>query len=290
MRRSKKATQGVALVLCLWFIAVISVMAMGFGYGLRVEALLTSFQADKIQALYLAQAGIYRAIDLLEVDLKADKKEDNKEFCDYIEEDWAQDHTGYLKSEGWFSSDEIDMQGEDISFTIIDEERKVNINTAPREVLEKLPGMDSVKAQAILDWRRDHGLFRVVDELMLVKEISPGDFYGSSSNLGLKDFCTVYPMKGIVINANTAPREVIEAVFNSGDAGTLISGRPFKSLGELFFRLNIHQANVMGNIYLINSNVFTIRSKGTQKDGRVVATIESVYDRSTQSFLSWRES
>jgi competence protein ComEA len=47
----------------------------------------------------------------------------------------------------------------------------VNINTADETALESLPGVGPVTAQAILQWRGDHGGFTSVDELLEVSGI-----------------------------------------------------------------------------------------------------------------------
>ena len=47
----------------------------------------------------------------------------------------------------------------------------VNLNTATQAQLEELPGVGPVTAQAILQWRTDHGAFSAVDELLEVSGI-----------------------------------------------------------------------------------------------------------------------
>ena len=47
----------------------------------------------------------------------------------------------------------------------------VNVNTASRAELESLPEIGPAKAQAILDWRQQHGPFKSVDELKNVPGI-----------------------------------------------------------------------------------------------------------------------
>jgi len=49
---------------------------------------------------------------------------------------------------------------------------KVNINTAPKEDLDKLPGIGPVKAQAIIEGRP----FDKIDDIMKVKGIKKGEF------------------------------------------------------------------------------------------------------------------
>ncbi len=59
--------------------------------------------------------------------------------------------------------------------------QKVNINSADRKELEKLPGIGSVKAQAIIDGRP----YKTTEDLMKVKGIKRGTFDR------IKDFVTV---------------------------------------------------------------------------------------------------
>jgi competence protein ComEA len=47
----------------------------------------------------------------------------------------------------------------------------VNLNTADQTALETLPGVGPVTAQAILQWRTEHGGFTSVDELLEVSGI-----------------------------------------------------------------------------------------------------------------------
>lgn len=47
----------------------------------------------------------------------------------------------------------------------------VNVNTATAEELVRLPGIGLAKANAILDYRKERGAFKSVDELRQVKGI-----------------------------------------------------------------------------------------------------------------------
>ncbi|MGQ9757448.1 MAG: helix-hairpin-helix domain-containing protein [Actinomycetota bacterium] len=53
---------------------------------------------------------------------------------------------------------------------------RVNINTATKEELERLPGIGPTLAQRILEYREAHGGFRSVDELRKVSGIGPKKF------------------------------------------------------------------------------------------------------------------
>ncbi len=47
----------------------------------------------------------------------------------------------------------------------------VNINTADQALLEELPQVGPVTAQAILSWRQEHGGFTAIDQLLDVDGI-----------------------------------------------------------------------------------------------------------------------
>ncbi len=53
---------------------------------------------------------------------------------------------------------------------------KININTAPVEVLENLPRIGPKVAQRIVDFRKQNGPFKKIEELMKVKGIGEKTF------------------------------------------------------------------------------------------------------------------
>ena len=63
----------------------------------------------------------------------------------------------------------------------LDSKEKININTADKEKLKDLDGIDKSKAQAIIDYRKEHGDFISVDEILKVNGI------GTKTYIKIKD-------------------------------------------------------------------------------------------------------
>jgi competence protein ComEA len=62
----------------------------------------------------------------------------------------------------------------------------ININTASKNTLTALPGIGETKAQAIIDYRTEHGPFTRPEQLMDVSGIGPATYEK------LKDLITIY--------------------------------------------------------------------------------------------------
>jgi general secretion pathway protein K len=62
--------RGIALVIVLWIIVLLSIMAASFAYSMRTETTLTTFAMERAQARALAEAGVAYAVQklLLQVD------------------------------------------------------------------------------------------------------------------------------------------------------------------------------------------------------------------------------
>ncbi len=244
-----KAEKGVILILCLWFLASLSLLSLGFAHRTRLELKVTGFQKDRLYALHLAKAGVTRAIAELE-------KDENS--YDSLNESWHA-HPSW-QEEGWFKDKNLEEQGIDVIYHVMDEESRININTASKDLLDGLPGIDEPIASAIIDWRDEDDIpeedgvesayyqslsppyscrnarFETVDELLVVCGITRDTFFGEdtkgngildpneddgplsppSDNMdgaldkGIRDLVTVYG-DGL-INLNTASIDVLCAI------------------------------------------------------------------------------
>jgi general secretion pathway protein K len=128
--------KGLALVLVLWLVVLLSVLATGHARNARIETSLVSRHIESAQARALAEAGVQRAIlDLL-----------------------MSGTTRQWPVNGTVGSFEFDDH--DISIAIRDATGLIDLNTAgsgPLSALISAAGVDQVTQQrivdAILDWR-----------------------------------------------------------------------------------------------------------------------------------------
>ncbi len=208
--------QGIALVLVLWLVTLISVMAAGFSYAMRTETWLTIHAADAAQARSLAEAGLWLAVaDLLRP---------------LSERRWPADGT---PAEAAFGEATITLR-------IQDEAGRIDLNEAGPALLLGLleaastPGHDvTLPRNAILDWRDpDHdrrlpgaedadylsagygakdGPFNSVAELRRVAGMTD-ELYGN-----VRHAVTIHSLRPGV-NPLLAPRLVLEAVPGSDGA------------------------------------------------------------------------
>ena len=62
---------------------------------------------------------------------------------------------------------------------------RIGLNTAEEKDLKRLPGIGEKGAKAIVEYRKEHGPFRSVEELLQVSGIGPGKL------AGLREYVTV---------------------------------------------------------------------------------------------------
>jgi len=220
---NKKAS---VLMISLWILAILVVFALGLGQRATINLRLAGYQKDKIKAACLAEAGIKRAIVELEKDAQ-------KNTYDTLYETWS---TGKDDSNNnIFENIEI-VPGEDEKFSVkvTDEERKININTAPVELLIALlnsPDIDiqdaAEVAASIVNWINTsrepvfkNAPLKTPEELLLALEYfyeqkespekSRDKAYETFSKI--KDKVTVW---GEQLNLNTASDDVLIMLANS---------------------------------------------------------------------------
>ena len=179
----------------LWCLALLSVMVISVLHTARMDLLVVKNYGDRIQAHYLALAGIEKAEALLYRDAE-DRSRSQKNHTGNFYDDPRQFRKVPL-GRGVFSvfrrgrSDE----GGGIIFGVGDEESRLNVNIATADELAKLQNMAPDVATAIVNWRGGNsttiaaemqyyeglqppyqprnGPFQTVRELLMVRGVTP---------------------------------------------------------------------------------------------------------------------
>lgn len=234
------------MITTLWIMAILALLAMGIGFRASLEVRLSKYNMDRLQARYLAKAGIAKAKEYLSRDIN--EKYDTLYECGISLKNEETPETIFgaesnKLGSGSFSvhytrkkEDEEGEESEEIQYGMIDEERKINIKLSNlekmanyKEVLKRLSSNFTEDIiNAIIDWQDSGDVrlsggaegsdydelgyickdaeFESVEELLLVKGM-PIELLDE-----IKEYITVYGDGKI--NINTAPREVLNAVIN----------------------------------------------------------------------------
>lgn len=296
-----KDEKGMILIVTLWILAILTLLAVSFSYRMRVEIKLTQFQIDSLRALYLSKAGINYAIAKL-------KKDTNDEVTSL--------------NEKWASKENVEQWKGKFILSIEDEERRINLNTATKSMLDKL-GLKEDIVCAIIDWRDNDEItlpdgaedgyyqslnkpyhcknapFESIEELLLVKGVTSEILYGEDN---ISQLITVYG-KG-QININTASKKVLSTLpgLNEELAQNIIDYRAGGDLEEgtkddIIFEKSQDIENVDEDIknkysqfkdfITTKSNNFRITSVGI-KD-KVVSKIIAIFNKETDKIIYWKE-
>ena len=156
MRRavaSASGRKGSILVGLLWCLALLSVVVIGVLHTARMDLLVVKNYNDRIQAHYLALAGIEKAKALLYQDSRERSRSGRHHSGNlYNSPDQFRD---VAFGRGRFSVLRAgrEDEGGGVLYGISDEESRLNVNVASADELGKLDGLTSDVVAAILDWR-----------------------------------------------------------------------------------------------------------------------------------------
>lgn len=195
---------GVALIIMLWLMAVLTLVMYAFLGEMQVEYALAGGFADEKKAEQLAWSGVDLASVLVEQDLQG---------WNGLTDPWSHDELQFYEfplGDGCFTLVHP-TYGEEgapkIRWGLEDEASKINVNTATREVLMLLPRMTEEIANSIIDWRDEDSTagtngaeseyyqslnppytcknqpFDTIEELLLVRGVTSEILYGEDTNL-----------------------------------------------------------------------------------------------------------
>lgn len=235
--RFHSSRKGSILIIALWSLCLLSMFAVILGYQTRQKIVMVKRLDEREKLRFIADSGIKRAIVEL---VKSEEK-----TYDALN-DWWSNNTSAFKDIGigdgianiCYNYVDEKLCTLETRFGLIDEERKININTANREALGRLfcivANMEEGEAQdlaaSIVDWRDGNGElsiplgsaedsyyrnlqypyeakdadFETLDEVLLVKGMT-GDIFEK-----VKEYITVYGDGKV--NINTTSKSILLAL------------------------------------------------------------------------------
>lgn len=174
LRRELKAERGIALMLVLWVLTLLSVMVFEFCYTMRIEATITKNFKEGERSYYFAQAGINRAIiEIVKAKSTVKKFEGSKKSM-VKDEEKSEKEEEEEESKEWKPSAQpytFPFEDGECEVKIGDEGRKYNINEIAKkaksnrklltDILEEGCGLEEeerdIIADSIIDWvDKDH--------------------------------------------------------------------------------------------------------------------------------------
>lgn len=286
--------RGVALILVLWLLILLTIVIGVYALLTRTEALQARFLLDTTRAQYAAEAGIHRAAYEM--------------FNPDFETRWVGDGRPYL----------VEFGETTVEIRITDESGKINVNQANVELLTELffqRGVDELAAvslaDAIVDWR-DNDDFALEYGAEIEDYEASGYPYGPAN----QPFQTVDELQQVMGMTQQMFEQVRDVLTVSGGAGTpnpafaspelvaLLPDMDIETAREFVAeRSEYHPSEQMGvmmaNGQLVSlqhvGNTFTVHAKATVASGTwasIKATIAIGQGARGRPFrvLSWRES
>ena len=221
--RGKRGEDGVVLILAVFAVVLLTVLAVGIAAAVRIELRASRASLDRMQALFLAEAGKHQARAILLYDDPG---------VDTLIDEWGPE-----------ADEPLDLPhqigGGFYRVRVWDACGRININEADYDTLVRLTG-DPTAAASILDWR-DEGQgvtpdgaekeyyaslpwpyvprdapFQTPGELLLVRGVTPEMYFGSEERPGLVDLITV-DSESPNTDVNGAPRMLLNEFRNWGE-------------------------------------------------------------------------
>jgi general secretion pathway protein K len=317
---------GVILIALLWILAALSVIALSFSREGFVEVAAARNAQSLEESYFLARAGVaetvYRIVQkrltprLQQVELQ--------DLPDPID-------LGRISGTLGGGSYRVDIQ---------DESGKINLNQVSEDQLRALveasgiqkPDSDII-TDSIMDWRDSDSMHRmngaeddyyqalnppykarngaiaVIEELLLVRGMTPDYFYGRPEKTpdgsvfyryGLSRYLTVSPTFRMQVNVNYAPLPVLLSIpgLPPGVAQSIYERRkvkPFKNVGEITRELSTNLgANALTYLSTEPTDIYTLTvsaQTGKSKARRVIRTIIRLdgNEKSYYRTLYWNE-
>ena len=170
-----KCAKGIALVFVLWLMIILSGLALQLSFSSHLRTNATADLSQGTRALFLARAGVERAIaDLLSSRDEVQSMFDLRDGEFHIYRNAELGEGTYTLYAG------TDASGEPVC-GIMDEAAKLNVNSATADELTKLPGMTAPLAAQIVAARGEEG-FPHLNDLLALSDCDTTMLYGEDWN------------------------------------------------------------------------------------------------------------
>ncbi|MBI5885125.1 MAG: general secretion pathway protein GspK [Deltaproteobacteria bacterium] len=288
---------------------------------MKVETLAVRNFKNETRALYLAKAGINLALGEIMSGYR----------IVYLDNDgnvaFAGRKAGVIKTPAGDRA--VTLEQGTVKYSITDENGRLDINTSSRDMIAALLRKTGVSgseldviADAMLDWRdadsdyrlngaeseyymslpspyaARNGRFESVEDMLLVKGMTPAVFYGSGNvplggdidiedntgknavgedYMGIARFVTA--KGGGSVNINTAAEPVLESVFGKGRTNEILARRET----EGFFEQPIYGGAVTSNVFLIES---------TGESEKIMISVKAIAEKTAANevkLIYWKE-
>lgn len=199
----KNARSGIALIIVLWLMAILTLLMYAFLSDMQVEYSIGVGYGDGKKAEQLAWSGIDAACAAL--------LNDTRPYQGFNNDPWTADPSNFFEVPLGDGAYTVFRPLYDDAQTVLwapdDEASKINLNTASKAVLLKLPNMTEDLVDAILEWRSasattstnaggnsyynglnppynsKHQPFETLEELLYVQGMTPELVFGEDFNL-----------------------------------------------------------------------------------------------------------
>ena len=314
-----KNERGIILVVVVWALTLLMVIAAEMAHTMRLEGLTADTYQEEVVTYYLAMAGLQRALyQLGRAQQRGLTMLNQPGALGRMQPQQQEDQLDvWVRGDGRWQSEEFGDGGYWVR--VNDEGGKINLNQVDESVLRQTftdLGFDAkfgeALTDAILDWRdtdslvRLHGAesdyyltlpipypakdgpFDTLDELLLVRGVTPTLFYG-----GLRDLFTVYSSgnSGGTTNLLTAGPLVLQAVMgiDAAAAQDLVQRREEANSLDL---ANLMPGGAGRGMNFGLPTVLTVESIGYLNSGGMTRRLSAVVQRiglNQFRFLRWQD-
>jgi general secretion pathway protein K len=208
IRARQVSQRGIALIIVMLVITVLSVLAAGFAYSMKVETKLARNGQNEAEMLWLGWSGVELARYVLAQQLTIP----GEQRYTALNQIWAGGPGGTNDILADIQMENVPLGAGRITVRIEDVERRFNVNFANRDILERAlrsAGVDLLEATTIVaaieDWRdpdqnpqiggtesdyylslpkpywAKDGPLDDLSELLLIRGVTPGLYWGDSS-------------------------------------------------------------------------------------------------------------